>query len=297
MTSRIQIHMGTYISISLEEKNQVHFKNAFYSFSKIDKSLSSYKTTSDIYRLNFLKDTSINKYTYEALFLSKKYYEQTNGYFDVTVGSITKDAYAFGEDEKVPTHKELESSLINIQNLHFTKNRAKISQGIKVDLGGMGKGFAVDKAMLYLKQKKVKKAIISASGDIRCLGICKIDVQNPFRDSSLLLFETLDTEMGISTSGNYNRYVLSPKNNHLINPKLKLPQSKFVSITLISTLPSSDLDAYATAASVMPIKEAYLFLKSKNLAYIVIQSDLKLLFSANISTFTRKLFIRYAKEE
>ncbi len=95
--------------------------------------------------------------------------------------------------------------------------------------------------------------------------------------------------MAISTSGNYNRYVKSTKNNHLINPKLKRPQDKFISITLISSMKNSDLDAYATTSSVMPLKKAYEFLDSLDLAYITMSSDGKLRFSANLMSKIKNL--------
>ena len=153
----------------------------------------------------------------------------------------------------------------------------------------MGKGFGVDKVAQYFRDVGANKAIVSASGDIRCLSECRVEVQDPFSDSALLSFWTLKKDMAISTSGNYNRYVESTKNNHLINPKLKKPQDKFVSITLISSMNNADLDAYATASSVMPLKKAYEFLDSLDLAYIITQSDGALIFSENLTSKVKNL--------
>ncbi len=126
-----------------------------------------------------------------------------------------------------------------------------------------------------------------ASGDIRCLGICPIEIHNPLSKTPLLSFTTKEPDIGISTSGNYNRYVKSKKNNHLINPKTKHSQNNFISITLISHLPNADLDAYATASSVMPKQKAYTFLDSLDLAYVVLESDKKKVVSKNIMIFTK----------
>lgn len=289
--------MGTFVSISLEEKNKQHIKPSFQIFENIEDKLSSYKENSDISLLNKYKHTTLHPFTYEALQLSKKYYQNTNGYFDISIGSITKDLYAFGENEKVPTSKVLQDSIVFMNGLKLNESEASILNTMKLDLGGMGKGFGVDKVSQYLKNNAIKEFIVAASGDIRCVQSCKIDVQHPFRDTSLLSFSTSLQETGISTSGNYNRYVESVLHNHLINPKLKKPQSVFMSITLVSKLASSDLDAYATAASVMPLDKAYEFLNSLSVGYIVMQSDYKLVFSRNISEYTKKLFIRYAKEK
>ena len=297
MLTRIQVIMGTFITLSLEKEDEVHLQKAFRIFKDIDESLSSYKPQSDISLLNLHKGTQINPYTYEALFLSKKYYKDTNGYFDISIGSITKDLFSFGENERVPTAKEMSNALISIDGLVLTKEEAQISKGMKIDLGGMGKGFGVDKVREYLRAQKILKGIIAASGDIRCLNTCAMKIQDPFSDGIISSFDTIHKDMGISTSGNYNRYVESTKNNHLINPKKKISQDAFISITLISSLASSDLDAYTTAVSVMPKEVAYAFLKSIDVGYIILQSDLKMIYSSNISKYVKNLCIKYTHEK
>ena len=157
----------------------------------------------------------------------------------------------------------------------------------------MGKGFAVDKVAQFFRSKGVVDAVISASGDIRCLSTCSLHVQDPFSDKPLVVFETSKKDFGITTSGNYNRYVDSTKNNHLINPKQKRSQTKFISITLVGDMPSSDLDAYATASSVMPTNKAYRFLESLGVGYIVLESEGELVVSDNLSEYTKNLVINY----
>ena len=291
MLSRTKVGMGTFITLSLEEKNKNSIEEGFSIMKDVELALSSYDITAQIYKLNHNKKTDINQYTYEALSLSKKYYEQTNGYFDITVGSITEDLYRFGRNERVPHAKELEDAHVNFKGLFFNIKEASLRENIKVDLGGMGKGFGVDKVSDYFKSKNITKAVIAASGDIRCLDECHIDVQNPHAENYLASFDTLNKETGVSTSGNYQRYVESTENNHLINPKQKKPAQNFISITLISHMPSSDLDAYATATSVMPKEKTYIFLESMPIAYIILESDGKLIVSKNINEFVKNLKI------
>ena len=252
----------------------------------MEKAISSYDKNSPIYRLNRDGESLIYPYTYEALCLSKRYYKESDGYFDIAIGSITKGLYRFGEDERVPSSFELEHSITSLDGLSFNTLSATLQKGIEIDLGGMGKGFGVDKVAEYFREKGIN-ARVAASGDIRCLGTCPIEIYNPLFNTPLLSFTTKEPDMGISTSGNYNRYVKSKKNNHLINPKTKHSQNNFISISLISHLPNADLDAYATAASVMPKKKAYTFLDSLDLAYVVLQSDRKKIISRNIKLFTK----------
>ena len=289
MTTRTKVLMGTFVSISLEQSDKRYFKGLYERLRLVDFSLSSYKPTAPIYLLNQNKTATINLYTYEALRLSELYYKRSDGYFDIAIGSVTKDLYKFGDEERVPNAQELKNANTSLESLVFTPKKASISKGTKIDLGGMGKGFGVDIARDYLVTRNISKAVIALSGDIRCLGECSISVKNPFAKEPLTTFMTSKKEMGISTSGNYNRYVKDTKNNHLINPKTKHSQDKFVSITLISELASSDLDAYATAASVMPKEKAYDFLNSLELAYIIVQVDKSLVVSENIAEYTNDL--------
>ena len=286
MLTRTKVAMGTYVSISLDASKKREFAPAFSIVKAVDSSLSSYKKNSPIFQLNRDKKVKLDAYSLEALRLAERYYKRTDGYFNVAIGSITKELYHFGEDECLPDAEALKRSDVNIAALHIKNGIATIAKSMKIDLGGMGKGFCVDKVSAYLRKKGIKKARVAASGDIRCISRCRIDVQNPFGEKPLYSFTTKEADMGISTSGNYNRYVGTSKENHLINPKQKHPQREFVSITLISKLPNSDLDAYATAASVMPKAKALEFLETLNAAYILLTIQGELLISKNITAFS-----------
>lgn len=285
--TRTKVALGTFVSISTDESYKKDVEAAFGIIEDVEASLSSYRVNSPISKLNEEKHAVLDVLSYEALLLSQNYYHKTQGYFDITVGSITKDLYRFGADERVASESELQNARIGFGALSFDKTQARLQKNVKIDLGGMGKGFAVDKAAAFLKMQKIDDAIIAASGDIRCLQRCKIDIQDPFSDGILLSFETLKADTAITTSGNYNRYVQDKSNNHLIDPKMKRSQKAFASITLISHLPNSDIDAYATAASVMPPQKAYAFLDTLPLAYIIVETDRKYVESKNLSLYIK----------
>ncbi len=277
--------MGTLVSITVDDHQEL-IDDGFAIIREVDYALSSYKAEGDIYKLNYWHFVQIHPLTYEALKLSQDYYETTYGYFDITIGSITKDLYRFGENKEfIPHPLLLQAAKVGFSGLKYNQETAQISKGIKVDLGGMGKGFGVQKVTEFFIKKGVKKAIVAASGDIRCIGICKVGVQDPFSEGKLFDIETKKSVSGITTSGNYRRYVASQKNNHLISPYLRQSEKTFASITLISELSSSDLDAYATAVSVMPYTLAKQFLDEKPLGYILITTDKKLIISKNFEEY------------
>jgi len=283
LVKRTKVMMGTYVSVSLEQKDIYLSNLTFNRLKDIELSLSSYDSNALVYKLNHTHTVTIDADLYEALILSSKYYKTTNGYFDITIGSITKSLFHFGEKELIPSTKELQSSKINFKGIIFNKRNASIEQGVVLDLGGMGKGFGVDKAKEVLLSKGVKKAVIALSGDIYCIGRCSMSIQNPFKEEILASFKIIDA--AISTSGNYRRFVKNKEFNHLINPKKKKSQKTFASISLVSkSMSNSDLDAYATAASVMPYHKSISFLNSiKELGYIVVKNDKTVIVSKNFS--------------
>ena len=293
MTQRTKILMGTFITISVNKKYKHHITPAFAIVKDVEKSLSSFDETALLYQLNKNKTIALDNNLYEALTLSARYYEQTQHYFNIAIGKITKDLYRFGEEQRIPKKEQLQQSNISLKNLIFNKNSASLRDNIKLDLGGMGKGFAVSKVADYFKDKNITDVKIAASGDIQCLGFCKIEIRNPFSNSPLAIFRTKKQNMSISTSGNYNRYVKETKNNHLINPKTKLSANEFISITLISELSSSDIDAFTTAVSVMPKEKALKFLKSLDVGYILLDIKNNLLISTNINKYVKELYSNF----
>ncbi|MCJ7764344.1 MAG: FAD:protein FMN transferase, partial [Thiovulaceae bacterium] len=273
MLERTQVMMGTFATISLPKEKSIELQKSFELLKAVEASLSSYDPSADIYRLNHNREVNLSTYSYEALNLAKDYYEVSGGYFDITVGSITKELFRFGEDERIPQDQELEKAKIDISGLHFNRQKAWLEKGTAVDLGGMGKGFGVDKAAAYLHEQNIAEGRVALSGDIRCLDSCKMALQNPFGEGTIASFTAKYPNTALSTSGNYRRYVGDKTNNHLVDPKMKRPERTFASITLISRGANSDIDGYATAASVMPREKAIVFLEQRGVGYILILTN------------------------
>lgn len=288
--SRTQVHMGTFVTITLDKQQGQWVQKGFERFKAVEKALSSYDSDADIYRLNHERRADISPYTYEALLLCRRYYVQSDGYFNIAVGAITKTLFRFGEEERIVDDALLDRAETDFDGVFFDRNSASLSEGVHVDLGGMGKGFGVDKVARLYREQGISSGVIAASGDIRCLDRCEIAVEDPFSEGGhIARFRTLRSDTGISTSGNYRRYIKEKHHNHLIDPKHKRPQQIFASITLVGKQRNSDLDAYATAASVMPLDKALSFLGGLDAAYILIMADGGEIRSPNLSMFVSEL--------
>ena len=289
MLERTQVLMGTYANITLPKKEASFLQKSFEILHAVEHALSSYEEKADIYRLNHDRTVRLTPYSYEALALSKKYYKKSDGYFDIAVGSITKGLYKFGEDERLVSEDDLNRADTDIRGLHFNRKKAWLDEGTIIDLGGMGKGFGVDKVAQYLHEQNITEGIIALSGDIRCLDICTMAIQNPFGEGTVAEFVTKEPNTAISTSGNYRRYIESTKHNHLIDPKKRASQQLFASITLLSHGDNSAIDAYATAAAVMPLEKARSFLDSIDVGYVLITNGGDQYVSDNLGTFVEQL--------
>ncbi len=274
MQTRTQIQMGTLVSLTLPSHKEALFSKAFSLIQSLETVLSSYDKNALVYGLNHRHTVMSHPSLVEALTVSQQYYKETQGYFDITIGSLSKNLYHFGEEkERIPLPKEVDSIVLNIKGIMYSPTEITTERNITLDLGGMGKGYTVDKVALLLQEHNTTKGIIALSGDMRCLDICKIGLQSPYSEQPFASIESKVPNLSISTSGTYRRYIQNPKNHHLLNPKTASQGKDFVSVSLFTIADNSKIDAYATAISVMPKEEAYAFLKKHSeIGFVVVET-------------------------
>jgi thiamine biosynthesis lipoprotein len=273
LTTRTQMMMGTLISFSLPVDRPEAFAAGFGQMRAVEQALSSYDPKAEIYRLNETGHAVLSELTLEALAHAARYYHQSGGVFNPAIGAVTLEAFRFGRsDARVPEAAQLDRADVRFSALKIEGPKAHLEAGVQLDLGGMGKGFAVDKSVAVLRQMGLKRGVVAASGDIRCLHRCTLAVEDPFSGGELLRFQAPEPDWGISTSGDYRRHVKIRAHNHLIGTDRR-PQRTFASITLTGRAKSSDLDAWATTVAVMPLKEAIAFAKTLPVDYLLIETD------------------------
>lgn len=249
----------------------------FELFGDLDNRLSTYKSDSEISQLNRHLELNASAVTRKVLERSWEMWRLSDGAFDVTIGAVTHGAYRFGYDnEQLPSKIQLQKSQKRVggYRMKIEENRVTLLPDTIIDLGGIGKGYAVDLAMNLLNQKGVSNAVVAASGDIGCWGECTIEIQDPFHPSGhIATIRSALPRLAVSTSGNYERYIKNKTHNHLINPKTGKSQQGYASITLIDTADNTRIDALATAVSVMETETAIEMLKKLNIGYLLIRND------------------------
>jgi len=278
--TRTQVLMGTFVHITLPSQYNREISKSFKRIRTLEYALSSYEPKATLFQLNQNHSVPYDAYLAEALRLSKQYYEDTKGYFDISIGSISKKLYHFGEENvSVPSKEALERATLNIDAIEINASSIQIQKGITLDLGGMGKGYAVDKVADYLAEQNISQGVVALSGDIRCLDSCTFELQSPYSEQTFMMLKSKISQLSISTSGTYRRYVGTQKYHHLINPKTAKQGRAFVSVSLFTHANNSKIDAYATALSVMPKEKALDFLKEhKNIGFVLVTHEGKILY-------------------
>ena len=161
---------------------------------------------------------------------------------------------------------------MGIDKVHIQNALITLDKEITIDLGGLGKGYAVDSLSAYYHTLGIEKGQIALSGDIRCLDLCSVGIQDPFNEENILTtLHAKIPDLSISTSGTYRRYIESKTHHHLINPKSKSQGRAFVSVTILTQADNTLCDVMATAISTMPKELALTFVKSQNdFGYILV---------------------------
>lgn len=285
LLERNVLSMGTTATLSAPDPTLL--QKAIERLGEVERSLSSYDEKAEIYRLNRDLHVSLSSDTYAALMLCARYYRQSGGAFDVTIGSITQGAYGFGEAERVPSEALLDAQKVGFAALEFNATDARLQSGYRVDLGGMGKGFGVDALYTLYREANASEGLIALSGDIRCVATCKVEIENPFEEGIIARFWSVRPGLALSTSGTYRRFVGDQSRHHLIDPTAKRSVKGFASITLFSYGENADIDAYATAASVMEQPKALEFLERMGVGYLIFTHKKERIESENLSKFVK----------
>jgi thiamine biosynthesis lipoprotein len=220
----------------------------------------------------------------------------TQGAFDITYGSVDKSLWNFDKNmSRLPDRETAEKMvhLIDYRNIVLDKEKCTVflkKKGMRIGFGGIGKGYAAERARKVLMQNHVENGIINASGDLTTWGFqpngkpWTIGIADP--DLPSMAFSYMEiSNMAVATSGNYEKYILvdGKKYSHTIDPKTGLPITGIKSVTVISNN-AEFADAMATPIAVMGISAGlYMINQIPDLHCIIIDDNNKIYTSKNIN--------------
>ncbi len=295
--------MGNRFEISVVSDNKrdalARIDDAVAEISRIEKLLTTFNENSQTNLVNRnagIAPVQVDREVFDIIIRCKKISDITQGAFDITYGSVDKKLWNFDKTMTSlpdPVTAKKAVHLINYRNILLDEKKCTVflkEKGMRIGFGGIGKGYAAERAKLILRQKGIKSGIVNASGDLTAWGYqpngkeWTIGIADP--NSTLHPVSYLDiTNMAIATSGNYEKFVIidGKKYSHTIDPKTGLPVRGIKSVTIIS--PNAEIaDAMATPVMIMGIKVGLDMVNQvKGLACIIIDDNDKIYTSKNIN--------------
>lgn len=251
-----QVMMGTFIEVISPDKNAAGI--VFSEIKRVENLLSRYKEDSEIARLNKSGKLRVSPDTFYILEQAKAFWQASGGAFDITVGPLA-DLWGFTDKKyHLPKKEEIRKALILVGSdkiiFNVEDNVVKFRlPGMKIDLGAIAKGYAVDCAARKLKEQGMRSCLINAGGQIYCLGDkfgrpWRVAVRSPRGKDFIDYLELKD--QSVATSGDYEQYFIKGNKRyaHILNPMNGYPaNSGIVSVTVIAP---SGLTADCLATSI-----------------------------------------------
>ena len=236
--------MGTYVTIYASDLKRTPSRAiglALDRMREIDAKFSYFNPTSPIYAFNNsgtpISDPEILKLIRIALNVSQK----TKGALDITVAPLLELWGFYDNSFRVPQGQAIKDCLgkVGYQHLLLEDNNLKKDiESVKIDLGGIAKGYALSEAIKVLKAQGVKSALIDMGGDIYALGNkgnkpWKVGIKNPLGGGVLGYIEVED--IAVISSGDYESFFIKDgtRYSHIFDPSTGYPTQGVASVTLI----------------------------------------------------------------
>ncbi|OIN98311.1 hypothetical protein AUJ66_01225 [Candidatus Desantisbacteria bacterium CG1_02_38_46] len=290
--------MGTMVEITIRD-NEARAKDAadkaFKKIEELEKILSVYRKDSEISTLNRTGKVNPSPEFMQVIKESIRAGDITEGAFDITVAPIVS-LWGFGPPSNVgqtfrsaknnpPAEKEIKKALalVNYKNIVIDEKNNLIyfkKKGMQVNLGGIAKGYAVDRAIDVLKKEGIKKAIINAGGDLYAMGITwRIGIKHP-RKEGILKTIVLKNKT-IATSGDYEKFFIGTYEgkkkqfHHIFDPRTGYPAQGCISATVIAPA-CTTADWLSTGVFVLGPEKGLTLLKKLGGQGIIVNSDKKI---------------------
>jgi len=294
--------MGNHFEISAvaEDEAWAHERidAAVLEIQRIEKLLTTFSDTSETSVINQnagIEPVVVSRETFNLIERSIRLSGITQGAFDITYGSVDKRLWNFDTTMKELPSPEVAKKmvrLINYHNIILDKEKGTVflkEKGMRIGFGGIGKGYAAERAKQVMKEMGVESGIVNASGDLAVWGYqpdgseWTIGIINPNVANQIFSYMKV-TNMAVATSGNYEKYILvnGKKYSHTIDPRTGLPVTGIKSVTIIA--PNAELaDAMATPVMIMGIQAGmHMINQIHNIEAILIDDNDKIYSSNNI---------------
>ena len=290
--------MGTRVHIELwadqEIKAHKDINDAMTEIQRIDWLMNPLNPTSELYKINTQatgKPLQISAELYWIISKSLYYSKISDGAFDISFASIGQ--YYDYRKGIAPTDEEIASlrASVNYNAIKLDPADKTIflsESNMHLDLGGIAKGYAVDRAVKLLLDRGVVSAIVTAGGDSRIIGSrgerpWYIGIKNPRNENENAVIIPL-SDTAISTSGDYERFFIKDgvRFHHILSPKTGMSVGHVQSVSILATL-AVDSDALSTTVFILGVEKGLALVNSlEGIDAVIIDNEGKLHYSENL---------------
>jgi len=268
---RTEAIMGTrcYVELWADEpaKGNDAIDAVMAELRRIDSLMSHYKPESQLSQINQYaneRPVQVDKELFDLIRLSTHYSQITEGAFDITYASV---GYLYNYPQHIrPTEAQIRQALpaVNWRNMLLDEEHHTVRfehPGMRIDLGGIGKGYAVDRGIDVLKARGIARALVTAGGDSRIIGDrigrpWLVAIRHPDNPSKVVTRIPL-SDSAVSTSGDYERYFDEDgvRYHHIIDPRTGHSASKVRSATILAPT-ATQTDGMSKTAFVLGAEKA-----------------------------------------
>jgi FAD:protein FMN transferase len=291
--------MGTRITVELwaddKDKADRAIDAVLDEMRHIDDSMSTYKPTSEVSQVNAKAADGpmpISKELFDLLTTAKEYSVITEGAFDITYASV---GYMYDFRKRVrPTEGEISKALPAVDYRHVLldpkKQTVQFSQkGVRIDLGGIAKGYSVDRGIDVLKSLGFTRAYVAAGGDSRIIGDrfgkpWMVGIRDPRKGAGEVITRIPLVDAAISTSGDYERFFDEDgtRYHHIIDPHTGHSASKVRSATVIGPYATRTDGLSKTAFVLGPEKAMEIYNRIDDIDAIIVKLDGTVIYSKGL---------------
>jgi thiamine biosynthesis lipoprotein len=254
-----QLLMGTFVEVVSARKEAAPI--VFAEIRRIENLLSKYKPESELSRLNCTGKLQVSPETFFVLKKAKEFWQASSGAFDITVGPLV-DLWGFTDKHfRIPEDNQIKETLRQVGSDKIILQEADSVvefqlSGMKIDLGAIAKGYALDCAAKKLKEAGITRCLLNAGGQVYALGDkyglpWKVAVRPPRRQKVSSHLELRN--QSASTSGDYEQYFLKKRcrYSHILDPRTGYPAHSGISAVTVVAPEALVADALSTAIFVL----------------------------------------------
>ena len=252
VVKRAQMHMGTLVSITAvavnhDAANQV-INAGFQEIKRLEQLLSTWISDSELSRVNDsagIKPVRVSPETLTVVLRSLQVAEVTNGAFNIVIGPAI-GAWNISAQPRVPTTAELDAlrPLLDLKAVRTDVSKRTLyleKTGMRIDVGGIGKGYAADQAVVAMQKAGAVAGVVALSGDIKTFGQLPggrpfpVGIRHPRKEGAVLVWIDLQDE-AISTAGDYERFFEKDgvRYHHILDPQTLQPARRCQSVTIVA---------------------------------------------------------------